>query len=168
MRQIFTYILALLFVLSCSKAPRSESSVFTDKIEEVGMVADESIEVFKEFDIENTTSLNTILKQKLQEYHDLLLLEKTNPEFSNEIKEQLKKLSDEKLDIDSIEGEVSIRDILFLSSAEKISDSIQKIKFSYRANTKTDSLTAIVKTIPIVIENQTIWSTSILFEKQRK
>lgn len=166
MRQFLISILALLFVISCSRAPRNESAVFSDEIEESDMVtAKESMEVFKEFDIENTISLNTILKQKLQEYHDLLLLEKTNPEFSDEIKGQLKKLSDEKLNTDSTENKINIENISFLSSPEKISDSIQKIRFSYKTNTKIDSLIAVVKTIPIVIEGQTIWSTQITFEK---
>ena len=168
MKQFFLYILTLLFLLSCSRARQKENMVSTDAVESEIMIPTEVDikEAFKKVDLEkNTTQLNPLIKQKLQEYHDLLALEKTNPEFKNEIKEQLKKLSDSQLEIDSTINEVNIENISFLSPPEKISDSIQKVTFSYSNGSKTDSLTAVVKTTPIKVDDQTIWSTQILFEK---
>jgi hypothetical protein len=154
-----------MFLFACSKARHKESMVSTDAIElEAAPFVEE--EILKKVDFEkNITQLNPLIKQKLQEYYDLLALEKANPEFTNEIKVQLKKLSDIQLELDSTINQVKIEDILFLSSIEKVSDSIQKVKFSYNNGSKTDSLTAIIKTTPVKVDDQTIWNTQVLFEK---
>ncbi len=168
MKQLLRSLFLAFLISSCAQ-PRKENDIvsFKNTSPEAEIFADKDLnEVFKKVDFEkNTAQLTPLIKQKLQEYYDLLVLKETNPEFSDEIKEQLKKLSDEKLEIASTINPVSIKNILFISALEKVSDSIQKVKFSYERNSKKDSLTAIIKSSPIKIEDQIIWNTQILFKK---
>ena len=158
MRLHHIYILIFLTLCSCSKAREQESIVYA---EEDKMVIEEN---FTKLDINNTTQLTPLLKQKLQEYYDLLYLKKSSPDFSEQIDKQLNKIFKETPRTDSLNDSIKIKNITFLSRAENVSDSVQKIKFSYEAGSKTDSLSAIIKTTPVTIEDQVIWSTSISFE----
>jgi len=157
MRLHHIYILIFLTLCSCSKA-REQNAVFAT---EDRMVIEEN---FTKFDINNTTQLTPLLKQKLQEYYDLLYLKNSSPDFSGQIDKQLNKIFKETPRTDSLNDSMKIKNITILSNPENVSDSVQKIKFSYEAGSKTDSLSAIIKTTPVTIEDQVIWSTNISFE----
>lgn len=158
MRFNHIYILIFLILCSCSKAREQESAVYA---EEDGMVIEEN---FAKFDINNTAQLTPLLKQKLQEYYDLLYLKKSSPDFSGQIDKQLNKILQAPPRTDSLHDSIKIKNITILSDPENISDSIERIKFSYEADSRTDSLSAIIKTTPVTIEDQVIWSTNISFE----
>lgn len=152
------YIFIFLIYFSCSRVREQENIVYA---EEDNMVIEEG---FMKFDINNTDQLTTILKQKLQEYYDLLILKNSSPEFNEQIDSQLNKILREKPQTDTFNDSTKINNITFLSDPENVSDSIQKIKFSYKAGTIIDTLSAIIKTTPITIDDQMIWSTNISFE----
>lgn len=152
------YILIFLIFFSCSRVREQESAVHA---EEDGTVIEEN---FTKFDIYNTDQLKPLLKQKLQEYYDLLLLKNSSPDFSEQIDKQLNKILKETTRIDSLNDSTRINNITFLSDPENVSDSVQKIKFSYEAGPIIDSLSAVIKTTPVTIEDKVIWSTNISFE----
>lgn len=152
------YILIFLIFFSCSRVREQENAMYTVEEE---MVIEEN---FTKFDIHNTTQLIPLLKQKLQEYYDLLNLKKRSPDFSGQIDKQLNKIFKEASQANALNDSINIKNITILSGAENVSDSIQKIKFSYEAGPMIDTLSAIIKTTPITIEGQVIWSTNISFE----
>lgn len=158
MRLNHIYILIFLVLCSCSKAREQESAAYAEEDE---MVIEES---FAKFDINNTAQLTPLLKQKLQEYYDLLYLKNSSPDFSGQIDKQLNKILKETPRTDSLHDSIKIKNITILSNPENISDSIQKIKFSYGSGSMIDTLSAIIKTTPVTIEDQLIWSTNISFE----
>src|SRR5690606_18688365 len=80
------YILIFLIFFSCSRVREQENAMYTVEEE---MVIEEN---FTKFDIHNTTQLIPLLKQKLQEYYDLLNLKKRSPDFSGQIDKQLNKI----------------------------------------------------------------------------
>lgn len=152
------YILIFLIFFSCSRVREQENAMYTVEEE---MVIEEN---FTKFDIHNTTQLIPLLKQKLQEYYDLLNLKKRSPDFSGQIDKQLNKIFKEASQANALNDSINIKNITILSGAENVSDSIQKIKFSYEAGPMIDTLSAIIKTTPVTIEGQVIWSTNISFE----
>lgn len=152
------YILIFLIFFSCSRVREQENAMYTVEEE---MVIEEN---FTKFDIHNTTQLTPLLKQKLQEYYDLLNLKKSSPDFSGQIDKQLNKIFKEASQANALNDSINIKNITILSGAENVSDSIQKIKFSYEAGPMIDTLSAIIKTTPVTIEGQVIWSTNISFE----
>lgn len=152
------YILIFLIFFSCSRVREQENAMYTVEEE---MVIEEN---FTKFDIHNTTQLIPLLKQKLQEYYDLLNLKKSSPDFSGQIDKQLNKIFKEASQANALNDSINIKNITILSGAENVSDSIQKIKFSYEAGPMIDTLSAIIKTTPVTIEGQVIWSTNISFE----
>ncbi len=152
------YILIFLIFFSCSRVREQENAVYAVEDE---MIIEEN---FTKFDINNTQQLTPLLKQKLQEYYDLLILKNKSPDFSEQIDKQLNKILKEIPDNEKLNDSTKINNITFLSDPENISDSVQKIKFSYEAGSIIDSLSAIIKTIPVTIEDQVIWSTNISFE----
>lgn len=152
------YIFIFLIFFSCSRVREQENAMYADEDE---MVIEEN---FTKFDINNTVQLTSLLKQKLQEYYDLLHLKKSSPDFSGQIDKQLNKILRKRPRTDSLHDSIRIKNITILSNPENISDSIQKIKISYGAGSMTDTLSAIIKTTPVTIEDQVIWSTNISFE----
>src|SRR5690606_8778605 len=108
MKQIITYIPIFLILCSCSKVREQESAVYTA---EDKMVIEET---FTKFDINNTEQLTPLLKQKLQEYYDLLLLKNSSPDFSEQIDKQLNKILKERPRIDSLNDSTRIKNISFL------------------------------------------------------
>lgn len=158
MRLNHIFILIFLVLCSCSKVREKESTAYAEEDE---MVIEEN---FTKFDINNTAQLTPLLKQKLQEYYDLLYLKKSSPDFSGQIDKQLNKILKETPRTDSLHDSIKVKNISILSNPENISDSIQKIKFSYGAGSIIDTLSAIIKTTPVTIEDQLIWSTNISFE----
>lgn len=152
------YILIFLIFFSCSRVREQENAVYAVEDE---MVIEES---FAKFDINNTSQLTPLLKQKLQEYYDLLYLKNSSPDFSGQIDTQLNKIFKETPQTTALNDSIKIKNITYLSGAENVSDSVQKIKFSYEAGPMIDTLSAIIKTTPITIDEQVIWSTNISFE----
>lgn len=153
------HILIFLIFFSCSRVREQENAVYAVEGE---MIIEEN---FTKFDINNTGQLTPLLKQKLQEYYDLLNLKNNSPDFSEQIDKQLNKILKETPNNEKFNDSTKINNINFLANPENISDSVQKIKFSYEADSIIDSLSAIIKTTPVTIEGQVIWSTNISFER---
>jgi len=162
------YIICILFIVSCSnrkEAPRhsNEAIETTDlKQEDAAVLASAPISIEnKEFAYQKLTS------QKLQDYYDLLLLQNQHPEFQNEIKEQLQELSTHKILIAKSIQSIRIQNVQQLEDVIKISDSLQRIKFSYDISTgdsiKTDTITAIIKTNRLDLDGTEVIATKIKF-----
>lgn len=163
MKNFLVYILLSIIFFSCKRESPNAEEIMMDKSDVSEMIADDKKRPL--FDTKNE-EIKLVLQQKLQEYYDLIALQRKNPEFSDEIEKMLKKISIEKLKVDTSYKNTVIKDVTLIGELEQQLDSIKKIRFSYTANNQTNSLTAYITTTPVVFENKTTWNTQIRLNKK--
>jgi len=163
------YILIALMVVACNEGHKLESLKNTDMFEvEETVAAMENME-----GAEAAIDFEMLATQKLQDYVDLLILQKQHPEFRNELKSQLLQLSIDTLVVFSklavIEAgtEITISDLEQLGAVERVSDSVQKITFSFNINSEAtvqrDTLQAIFTTKSVTVDGLQLTATKVLF-----
>ncbi|MCF6348758.1 MAG: hypothetical protein L3J20_10735 [Flavobacteriaceae bacterium] len=160
------YIFVVLLITSCAKSRKEVpiESVEMDKTETV--LESAAIEDAKEM-----FTYQHLTEQKLQDYYDLLVLQQQHPEFVEDITTQLHELSNDSIIISDLIQKVNIENVQQIGEIQQISDSIQKIKlrFDIIANNsvKKDSITAIIKTKKISLDNEELISTKVVFTKEK-
>jgi len=159
----FIYIYILFFIAACANQPKNEAVEEELKEFETGLENSALEDMAEEFTYQHLT------KQKLQDYFDLLVLEQEHPEFGEDIALQLLELSNDTLKISIASQKVSIQNVQQIGAVIKISDSIQKIRLVFdivaEDSKKSDSITAIVSTKKIYLDQKEVISTKVVFEK---
>ncbi len=162
------YISFALFIISCANNKKEPAM---DTVESVEMEQKKTtiLESTAMEDMSATFQYQQITTQKLQDYFDLLALQQQHPEFKKEITTQLQELSKDILIIKDSTQQVIIENVQQLSEIQRVSDSVQKIKIRFdirtNNNVKNDSITAIITTKKIRLDDKEVISTKILFEK---
>ena len=120
-------------------------------------------------DMSGAFQYQQITTQKLQDYFDLSALQQQHPEFKEEITAQLQELSKDILIIADSTQQVIIENVQQLSEIKRVSDSVQRIKIRFdirtNDNVKSDSITALITTKKIRLDDKEVISTKILFER---
>ncbi len=162
------YIFITLFIISCAN---NKKEAAMDAVESVEMEQNKTtiLESTAIEDMSGVFQYQQITTQKLQDYFDLSILQQQHPEFKEEITTQLQELSKDILIIADSTQQVIIENVQQLSEIQRVSDSVQKIKirFDIRTNNsvKNDSITAIITTKKIRLDDKEVISTKILFER---
>ncbi len=156
------YIALIINVLSCAKQSK-EAPIEVDAVEIQENMVLESPMAKK---ADEGFAFQQLTQQKLQEYYDLIVLQKQHPEFKEDINSQLKELSRAKILVDASE-EVQIKNVQQIGKSEQASDTIQKIRIRFDVvgtnSTRTDTLTAIIKTKKMMLDNKEVVSTKVVF-----
>jgi len=160
----FIYIYSLFFIVACAKQGKNEAPVEQDMKEyEIGNENSAFVDISEEFTYQHLT------KQKLQDYFDLLVLQQEHPEFETTIALQLQELSNDTLKFSNVLHKISIENVQQIGATIKISDSIQKIRLLFdmvaEGSKKIDSITAIVSTKMVYLDQKEVISTKVVFEK---
>jgi len=162
------YISIAFFIISCANN-RKEAAI--DAVESVEMEQNETtvLESTAMEDMSAEFQYQQITTQKLQDYFDLSVLQQQHPEFKEEITTQLQELSKDILIIEYSTQQAIIENVQQLNEIQRVSDSVQKIKirFDIRTNdsVKSDSITAIIITKKIRLDDEEVTSTKVLFER---
>lgn len=130
--------------------------------------SDEEIISTETFD--DKASINTpLINQKLQDFYDLIALQNQHPEFTDEVKAQLKNYTNDTITNFETENIVIIENLKPIENFIQINDSTQKIKLKYTKvmnNIKlVDTIYAIITNKKILIENETLISNKVHFSK---
>ena len=156
MRKILSLIILIFLIYSCSRSKEMKSVNDSYKKE---AVIEKSAIITEQF------KYQIITKQKLQEYYDLLVLQKKHPEFKDDILAQLQKISsiNKKLkDTNSIKI-----NNLELISTNKTSETERRIKISFDVisnnKIKKDTTIVLIKTKKVIIDNRELVSNKIRF-----
>ncbi|TCP24054.1 hypothetical protein EV195_107221 [Tenacibaculum skagerrakense] len=152
----FIYILLVLLIASCANRPSMNKEI---SIEEA---------LFEAANSEDNE--NTILKEKLTRYFDLLKLKVNHPDFETDLVSQLQKLSQNKIiEIKNLEAS-SLENIKVSDSILVLSDSTEKIKITYDIINKDsvikDSIYAYKTTTEITVDGYSMKSFEIKFDKE--
>lgn len=153
----FIYFLFAFFIVSCSnkEAKKSFDSISVETKAE-------------EYTSSSSTKYLTIASQKLQQYGDLLKLQKKHPSLKNDIITQLQSLSE--TNIISIDTTYKIENIQQIGNIKRVSDSVKKIKLTYTLFSKTeqieDSVTVFIKTTTINLDGKIGTANKITFYKK--
>lgn len=152
----FIYILSVLLLCSCANRSSMDKE---NALEEIL------------FEIPNSeNNENTVLKEKLNRYFDLLKLKANHPDFETDLVSQLQNLSQntiieiENLKASSI-GNIQVSDNILI-----LSDSVKKIKITYDiVSEKTitkDSIYAYKTDTEITVDDYPMRSFKIKFAKE--
>ncbi|NMH87341.1 hypothetical protein [Flavivirga algicola] len=119
--------------------------------------------------IENSHfNITTLARQKLQEYYDLSLLQKYHPEFENDIKIQLSKLSDTVPNIPNTSREIVIKNVSEIDN-QKLTDSTSKLQLRYEVISEQgstfDTISAILKTKTVILNNNRVTTNKLTFKR---
>lgn len=120
--------------------------------------------------IDDKSAINTpLINQKLQDFYDLIALQNQHPEFTNEVKAQLKTFTKDSIAHFKTENTVIIKNLKPIGTVIQINDSTQKIKMTYNKvvnNAKiADTIYAIITNKKILIDNETLVSNKVHFSK---
>jgi len=96
-------------------------------------------------------------------------LRQKHPEFKEEIRSQIKSLSESNLTISDSIDIISVENLRQVGAVLQFGDSLQKIKFYFNVITENgvreDSITAVLRAQKVTIEQQEVMSTKVTFEK---
>jgi len=161
------YIFVVLFIASCANN-RKEAATEAVDMEQSETVLEST--AFEDAAIE-TFTFQHLTEQKLQDYFDLLVLQQQHPEFIDDIRIQLQELSKDSVIKADFPQKVDIQNVQQVGETLQVSDSIQKIRlrFDIIANNsiKKDSITAIIKTKKVSLDNEEFISTKVKFTKKK-
>ncbi|GAA3629135.1 hypothetical protein [Flavivirga jejuensis] len=154
-----TYIICILIFISCKNNE-------ANKVSESPVLEMENDTEVYDFEINSKVNrYETLSTQKLQDYFDLIKLQKKHPEFKDDILLQLRKLSNDS--ILNYTGDFSIENIHQVGEVETISDSIQKIKLVYNVVSDSykglDSILANIISKTILIDETATISNKVVF-----
>lgn len=162
MKQI-CYLLVLV-ILSCN------SGMESDQTKSVSVLESEENTSLSASDLSVAVNLDNIAAQKLQEYADLLALEIQHPEFKEAVQERLMVFSENRLWDGMSSANMQIEDVTQLGSVQMVSDSVQKIRYSFTMVTdnarQKDTLIAVILSRKIALPEGEMMSYKITFEKE--
>ena len=108
---------------------------------------------------------SSIIEQKLQEYYDLLLLEKTHPEFKQETQEQLDRLANFKAIVNDTTANIRITNMRYISGRQFENSSELFYTIFYSNNKQKDSIRTIIKSTKLKVNNDTLYDQKVRFER---
>lgn len=156
MRQLL-YIMIIICAWSCKNHDAMELKSI--EIEDTNTVSKPIASDFTEIDL---------ITQKLQEYYDLSVLQQQFPELEKELTSQIKTLSDSEASVSSHTKDISIKNVSQIGSSKQLSDTITELvlKFEIHSEKRTqiDTITALVKTSKITIDNEDFTTRKIEFK----
>ncbi len=151
----------ILFLVACSsKSSKSMNIDYkAEAIEESGGIQSSKINNYKALSI-----------QKLNEYFDLLKLQRQHPEFNSDIEAQLTKYTSQALITGNLPATFKVNEIKQIGEVQKVSDSVNKIQLSYNLEVNNsqikDSIFAYCSLKTITINGQNIMSNKVRFSKK--
>lgn len=154
MRQLL-YIMIIICTWSCKNREVMEfkSAEFEDAIYYKPLESD-----FTEIDL---------ISQKLQEYYDLSVLQQQFPELKKELTSQIKTLSNSEASLNT-DSNISIKNVSQIGNSKQLSDSITELVLKFeihsKKRTQIDTITALVKTSKITIDNEEFTTRKIEFK----
>lgn len=156
MRQLL-YIMIIICAWSCKNHDAMELKSI--EIEDTNTVSKPIASDFTEIDL---------ITQKLQEYYDLSVLQQQFPELEKELTSQIKALSNSEASVSSHTKDISIKNVSQIGSSKQLSDTITELvlKFEIHSEKRTqiDTITALVKTSKITIDNEDFTTRKIEFK----
>jgi len=161
----FIYIfVASLLMISCANSNK-EASVSDIDFAENEVVGNSN----KDLEEAATFTNTQLAEAKLQDYFELLTLRQKHPEFKEEIRSQIKSLSESNLTISDSIDIISVENLRQVGAVLQFGDSLHKIKFYFNVITENgvreDSITAVLRAQKVTIEQQEVMSTKVTFEK---
>lgn len=156
MRQLL-YIMIIICAWSCKNHDAMELKNI--EVEDANTVSKPIASDFTEIDL---------ITQKLQEYYDLSVLQQQFPELEKELTSQIKALSNSEASVSSHTKDISIKNVSQIGSSKQLSDTITELvlKFEIHSEKRTqiDTITALVKTSKITIDNEDFTTRKIEFK----
>jgi len=156
MRQLL-YIMIIICVWSCKNHDAMELKSI--EIEDANTISKPIASDFTEIDL---------ITQKLQEYYDLSMLQQQFPELEKELTSQIKTLSNSEASVSSHTKDISIKNVSQIGSSKQLSDSITELVLKFEIHsekrTQVDTITALVKTSKITIDNEDFTTRKIEFK----
>lgn len=155
------FVLVLLSI-ACSKnkgGAKFDNEMMVEEAADYAIAAEES-----------TFDYNQLSIQKFSEYIDLIKLKEAHPEFNDDVFIQLRSFAkDTTFDLNYDSG-FSVENIKSVGAVEKVSDSVDKIKLTYKiiseTHTVTDSVFAHITSKTIVLDGQEMTSNKVKFSKE--
>ncbi|WP_412986349.1 hypothetical protein [Pontimicrobium sp. IMCC45349] len=158
------YILNFMILASCMNSANEAEMKSIEPVFATESMDNDDFFSYTASDFNNTQ----LAAQKLQEYYDLSLLKQQHPEFENDIKLQLENLGELTLNLPKTARSINIDSVTELSK-ETLTDSTKRIVLKYTSNSDrgktTDTISAIIKTKTITVDNQPITTTKLKFKE---
>jgi len=153
-----TVVAVILLMVACAQ-PKRENDMMKSEVATEAAAMDAK----EDFQYQN------ISKQKLQDLYDLLVLQQNHPEFKKDIANQLQDISEDSIHISNKMNTISVENVSILEPIRQLSDSTQSLKIDFDVNSNLgvtkDSITVIITTNKIIIDEQELKSTKIRFKK---
>ena len=155
----FTYLFLIIIFFSCAHEKKRRH--YNDAVYDVNANATNKVSVPEKYTYEK------IVKQKLENYIELLKLKELKPALESDIEKQLKDLSATRL---HIRTDAVIEDIHQVGEVKIVSDSVQRIKLKftmlYNIKKVEDSIYAFIKYSNIILDGKKIRSNKIILSKE--
>ena len=168
--KMLTYLSLLLLVISCAKN-KNEAPIENEKAVEIDQIETVLESTATSEDVRETFEYQQLTTQKLQDYFDLLVLQRQHPEFKEDITTQLKELSKDSIKISETVQQITITNVQQIGAVKHLSDSLQKIVMRFDMISgnavKSDSITALISTKKIHLDNREVTATKVLFSKEK-
>ena len=155
MKQLL-YIMIIICAWSCKNHDAMELKNI--EVEDANTVSKPIASDFTEIDL---------ISQKLQEYYDLSVLQQQFPELKKELTSQIKTLSNSEASLNT-DSNISIKNVSQIGNSKQLSDSITELVLKFeihsKKRTQIDTITALVKTSKITIDNEEFTTRKIEFK----
>lgn len=155
MKQLL-YIMIIICAWSCKNHDAMELKNI--EVEDANTVSKPIASDFTEIDL---------ISQKLQEYYDLSVLQQQFPELEKELTSQIKTLSNSEASLNT-DSNISIKNVSQIGNSKQLSDSITELVLKFeihsKKRTQIDTITALVKTSKITIDNEEFTTRKIEFK----
>ncbi|MEM7087464.1 MAG: hypothetical protein AAF489_14855 [Bacteroidota bacterium] len=164
MKRLVHIVVVSFLLFSCANSNKEASMSGAD-------LSEAEVSESNPIDLSETTLMtNTDLaKAKLQDYFDLLILQQKHPEFKEDIRAQIRSLSESDLNISDSLSIISIENLRHTGPIERYGDSLQKIRFYFNLVSDNgrleDSITAVLRTQKITLEQKEVTATKVTFER---
>ena len=164
MKKLIYITVASLLLSSCANNAKEASTSDMD-------FSETEVHGNNNIDLEETAVFARIdlAEAKLQDYFELLVLQQKHPEFKEDIRSQIRNLSESDANIPDSLNIISIENLRQAGAIQQFSDSVQKIKFYFNLITengaRADSITAVLRTQKVTVEQQEVTATKVTFER---
>ena len=165
MKKLIYIVVTSFLVFACANSNKSPSNNDID-FSEAEVLGNNNMEL----EPSAITANADLAEARLKDFFELLLLEQKHPEFKEDIRSQIRNLSETALNISDSISIVSIEYTGHTGEIIRYGDSIQKLKFYYNLTTKNgvrkDSILAVLRTQKVMVEQQEVTATKVTFEKE--
>lgn len=159
---ILTSILFVACVTEPDKMNNTDNFIFDDSIDV------EELKKVEDFNYNNKNN-EQLINLKLQDFYDLLALQNTHPEFTKEVKQQLKTFTEDSLFNYTTEILEPIKNLKPIGTFQPIDSVTKKMLYTYdiilKEGVKTDTIWAIISSETITVDDKDLVSQKIKFSK---